>query len=328
MKKKIVSLLAALTISASVLCMNVNAAGIVYKNDFNNPPESGIVADMEGWKGYDSARTAGASFEDGAVKLERYEEGSVSGYALYDINYNAGSTYDHIVTFDVKMTGGVFNFAGWFYMGLQRLSLPSNLDDGMEEDKWYTFAFQATNSDGGAQKASFYRKGPWTSDAEKAECEFEYITSAPGSDRAEAPHINIGANNAPVGGAIYIDNIEVAEKDFLGNVTFKADGEIIETAEEAKGADIITAEAIIFSGTNLTPELNVEQSILPVLLVFDMDGRMLDCQMQTENIGKLYNRVTTTIDAGEWSDDTDRIQFCVWDSIFDIQPIFDSVELN
>ena len=156
----------------------------------------------------------------------------------------------------------------------------------------------------------------------------QYITSAAGSDRAEAPHINFGANNAPVGGAIYIDNIEVTEKDFLSNVTFKADGEIIETAEEAKGANTITAEATIFSGSNLTHELDAEQSLLPVLLVFDRDGRMLDCQMQNEVIGKLYNTVTTTVDAGEWSDEIDRIQFCVWDSIFDIQPIFDSVELN
>lgn len=328
MKKKIVSLLAALSVGASALCLNANAAGVVYKNDFNNPPESGIVADMEGWKGYDSARTAGASFEDGALKLERYEEGSASGYALYDISYNVGSTSDYVVTFDVKMTGGVFNFAGWIYMGLQRLSLPSSLDDGMEEGKWYTFAFQSVNGEGGVQTARFYRKGPWTSDDEKSECEFEFITSGAGSDRADTPHINIGANNAPVGGAIYIDNMEVAEKDFLSSVIFKADDEEIETAEEAEGAETITAEATIFSGSNLTPELNAEQSILPVLLIFDRDGRMLDCQMQIENIGKLYSTVTTTVDAGEWSDEIDRIQFCVWDSIFDIQPIFDGVELN
>ena len=328
MKKRIISLISALAVVSSALCLNVSAAGLVYKNDFENPPETGIVADMEGWKAYDTARTAGASFEDGAVKLERFEEGSLSGYALYDVSCNVGASSDFVLTFDVKMTGGVFNFAGWFYMGLQRLSLPSSLDDGMEEGKWYTFAFQSTNSDGGVQTASFYRKGPWTNDTEKEECEFEHISSAAGSDRADTPHINIGANNAPGGGAIYIDNMEAAEKDFLSGVTFKADDAVIERAEDAKGASLIVAEATIFSGSNLTPDLDSTQELLPVILAFDGDGKMLDCRMEVENIGKLYSTVTLAMDASGWSDEIEQIQFCVWDSIFDIQPIFDSIELN
>jgi len=330
--KKFIAFVVAFATFTVLLAVPASAA-LVFNHDFENPPESGKLQDVDDgtvWKPYASSMEGVVTFEDGAVRIDYASEGR----PFWNAHYNVPGQ-DHVLMFDLKGEMANPSLSMQFFMNGTRVIYKS-LYLGMEADTWYTFMIVVT---GGATKATPYYKV--RDDVNAAWTPIDISGDAQNGTRGEhtGTAFKMGfdtSSNKTKTGAIWYDNYTVYSDKWFENQNISLNGAPVETIADVISGGELTVEFEVYD-SNITIEDgdfagNHEAKIIMVAL--DKNMKMVACNTANKVLKGHYNSVSASL---ELSDDADavnyygnltdggKIYFYTWENM---QPIFDPIVIE
>lgn len=322
MKKRIICLLAIVTMLSSMLVMNVNA-DMVYKENYDAFPNDTDPLTTTTFRPHGSA--TGIEFDNGTVKI--YNDENTSPIFYLDTKT---SNQDYVLMFDMKQNQS-WAVGGYIFRGDYRFGGVS--PQNPEANLWYTHLIILSEDGEGTATCYYYRKLQ-----EEPASDFEFVTSKPRPTEANSGTASLLLNfgdpdndiNRYNGYALWIDNVEVhtgmyfSEKTFLANDTTP----VASLSEVPEGTATITARVDIYNADIAQGDITDEIPVTPVLVSFDASGKMLNCELATTSIKALDNDSNAFSITCPYESTVSRMQLLMWDSIEGMQAIFEPIELQ
>lgn len=340
--KKIISMVLLMTMTLSLLALNVSAAGTKW-----------VSLDFEG----DTAGEAPASFPagqaipSGVTKIVEEEEDGNKYFRINTLaatgaltNEKRGATpnvsemyvmfdfqaFDSVDAVDAKKYLCVDIHAGTgtgtrYSVFLRHNEVESGgaFSDGVwaksaphAAGKWYTYLIKWKNIKTSSAYAEIYRK------EKDASGDFAYIgKSKPATGSGWGTSI---VHAYGLGIDCALDNIIMWNGTVSDSASFSMNGEAIDEISQVTDGTLSAKAGIISDGTE-------SGSFMPSLVVFDASGRMIDCKFEAEvNVGFGNNVLSATVDTLEYYGNLEggKAEFYVWEDLLLGRPAMEPAILD
>ncbi len=329
--KKLLCLILALTMISSLLAMNVSAAELIPNIDFTL--EEG-EPEMEGWS---VEASEGNSAE--LVPDPQNPDNMVMALTHDPLRASGGGT---IVTksFAAPTSGElVWMFDIMFKKAQSELFIETGLNGVRVSKNYRTEAFGVPNTwysvivhiEEGNMYGNLYRK--------KRDSEDGYERMA--TNIAGAAHTFAGLRIYTIKGkessegdpdVIYIDNCRLLSGLYMEDLEFMLDDKVVEKVSDIDAAGTLTARYNLMNADLHEDSTAFEgeyTDMLPAMIVFDKNGKMLDCVSYQDTMEFLDNLVELSMDTSDFYDRLDggSVKLYLWDSLMGLQVLMDEVVL-
>ncbi len=324
--KKFITMLAVITALLAVSAIGVSAAA-GYIDDFSEPPVDGKVENYDNWQHYGAAYKEKATWlEDGMVKLERIDG---DAGCIWDILLGVNNP-EFFVMFDMKMetNANAKYVSGNFYNGKNSTVLSGFAT--IESDVWYEILIISNLADDGKYYYSMFVKAEGTEEWVKKTGPTEI-----NGDSTLSPRIRINWNSKDyIGMAMYIDNIETHEGLYWESLTLTDNfgTEIAVGDAISDDASALTVSGVLYNAQTLDANMMsnpTDLASVPIVIVYDVNGLMLDCEILEYGIKYFENTFETTVNLGDYDkSEIASVKFYLWDSMENMLNIMEPVEMK
>ena len=215
-----------------------------------------------------------------------------------------------------KRFGAQLGFKGMIFNFGQAGSLPV-----LQKNVWYTGLYHIRMADG---VVDAYQKV-------KGEDEYIYVQSASLEQRTSNNYYLQLYGDYRKDQDIYIDNVKIYDGLVSKGGFFEMDGAKIDGVDGVQ-AGTLTANATVLCG-DVTSEDHTfsAKQVVPVLTVFDGNGRLVDCQVKTDfELTAGTNEISIDYDVSEYGDSVSGgyVGFYLWKDMTSVRPVIEPIELN
>ncbi len=330
--KKILSLVLTMMMLASFFAVNVNAAELVPNIDFTI--EEG-ESEMEGWS-VDAGTGSSAELvpdpqdPDNMVMALTHSPATASGSGvIVTKSFTAPTSGELVWMFDImfkKAQSQLYIEAG---LNGVRVSNAPRTEAFGTAGTWYSVIVHIEE---GNMYGNIYRKIKGSEDGYK-----RILT-----DIAGATHTFAGLRFYTVKGKessegdpdiIYIDNCRLLSGLYMEDLSFMLDDKAVEKVSDIDAAGTLTASYNLMNA-DLSEESTTFEGeytdMLPAMIVFDKNGKMLDCVSYSDTMEFLDNYVELSIDTTDFYDKLEggSVKLYLWDSLAGLQVLMDEVTLT
>ena len=329
--KKLLCFMLALTVIGSLFAVNVSAAEVLPMMDFTVTEDE---PELEGWKP-DVTRNNTVTIgkdpldpENDVLVFTHDPEQPTGGGAVATKSFSSPASGEVIWMFDI-----MFNKAEeqvFFEIGLNGIRLSNNFRTEAfgVPNVWYSVIIHVEE---GNMLANIYKK--------IKDSEDPYVSI--GRDKAGANHTLIGIKLYTVKGKqssvgdpdiVYMDNCRVLSGMYMENLKFELNGNEVNTVADINDAGTLNVSYNLMNA-DLSEESTTLESeyteMLPAMVIFDKNGKMLDCVSYGDTINLLDNPVELSIETDGFYEKLEggSVKLYIWDSLMGLQVLMDEVIL-
>lgn len=333
--KKLLCFILALMVMGSLFAVNVSAAEILPTMDFTleeGDPE------LDGWTGQVANSNCAVEIvpdpldpENDVMSLKHDPAVTSGAGAIASCSFTAPAAGELVWMFDI-----MFNKASsrcYILVGLNGMRIVSDrmfyAENFGNPAVWYNVIVHVEE---GGKVANVYKREKGSGNAYS-----RIVTDCVGS-----AHNFVGLNvytvkgpNSSVGDPdiIYIDNSRVLSGMYMEDLKFMLGEKEVNTVADINEAGTLTASYKLMNA-DLSEESEAFECehthMLPAMVVFDKNGKMLDCISYSDDLQFLDNSVELNLDVTEFYDKLEggSVNLYVWDSLTGLQVLMDEVILS
>lgn len=330
--KKLIALIAVIATIVSLFALPVSAKNY-FVDDFDNPPASGVLTDLEGWTFHSSSMMGESEFVDGAIKIT-HPDGT--GRPFPYKSYHASAS--HVLMFDImtdysSAPSGKCRLSCQFRIGggNDRTIYDTLSESHFKSGVWYEILVVVTNN----ENVKMYKKekaatdGVWT---------LMFDKPRNGSLGADKTLYKIGFDMNPITGCeVWFDNWMAYDGLWLENVNISLEDATVEEIADVISGGTINVDYDVYNGNiamNADKTLAVTETVKTIVVALDKELKMVGWNTANVSLkGGLNNGVASL----ELSDDAEavnyfgnltdggQINFYMWDNM---QPICDPIVIE
>ncbi len=330
--KKIIALIAVVATMVSLFALPVSAKNY-FVDDFDNPPASGVLTDLEGWTFYSPTMMGEVEFTDGALKIT-HPDGT--GRPFPYKSYHASAS--HVLMFDLMVDysnapAGKCRLSCQFRIGggSDRTIYDTISESHLASGVWYEFMVIVTNN----ENVKIYKKekaatdGVWT---------LVFNKPRNGSLGSDTTLHKIGFDMNPITGCeIWFDNWMAYDEYWFNNMNISFEDATVEEIADVVSGGTVSVDFELYDGSvsfNNDMTIATNTTAKTVMVALDKDMKMVSCSTVNIPLKGGLNTVSATL---ELSDDADaanyfgnladggQINFYMWNNM---QPLCDPIVID